>query len=46
MEQKLFGMGIGKAISLCIFFWMLTVFAKVAFTKYPVKGVSEFISAV
>lgn len=46
MGEKFLGMGLKKAVALWIFFVLMTVMAKVVFTKYPVKGVSEVIHSV
>lgn len=44
--NTIFGVGLTKAVALWIFFIILTVMAKVVLTKYPVKGLSEFIQVV
>jgi hypothetical protein len=46
LDQKLFGMGLGKAMALLVFFWLMTVVAKVVFTKHQVPGVTEIIQSV
>lgn len=44
--KKLFGLGMVNLISVWLMCCLLTVMAKVIFTKYPVSGVSEFIQTV
>lgn len=44
--DRFLGIGLKKAIALWFFFIMLTVMAKVIFTKYHVSGLSEIFQAV
>lgn len=46
MNSNFLGVGLKNAMGLWLFFILMTVVAKVAFTKYPVKGASEVINAV
>lgn len=44
--NKFLGVGLKSAVALWIFFVIMTVVAKVVFTKYKVAGVSEIIQSV
>lgn len=45
MDGKLFGIGLGNALSLFIFFILLKLAAKVLLTQTPVNGLTEVIHA-
>ena len=44
--EKILGVGLGKALSIAIFTMLIIVMCKVIFTRYPITGISEFVSAV
>ncbi|MEK5036407.1 hypothetical protein MKY96_33795 [Paenibacillus sp. FSL R7-0302] len=46
MDQKLFGMGLANIFALFILFIIMIVVLKVALTKHPVKGISEFVQNI
>lgn len=45
MQDKLFGIGLGNAISLFILFILLSVALKAFLVQVPVKGLSEVVNA-
>jgi len=44
-EGKIFGIGLGNAISLFIFFIILKVVLKVVLANKPVEGLTEIVHA-
>lgn len=44
--DKFLGVGLRGAVMLSLFTMLMIVISKVVFTKYPVKGVSEFFQSV
>lgn len=46
MEERLFGLGLGNIFALFILFIVMIVVLKVALTKKPVKGVTEFVQNI
>lgn len=44
--NKIFGVGLPKALALALFTIIVIVMLKVIVTKYPVAGVSEIVQAV
>lgn len=44
--DKFLGVGLKGALVLSFFTMFVIVMTKVAFTKFPVKGVSEFVHSV
>jgi hypothetical protein len=45
LNEKLFGIGLGNALSLFIFFLLLKIGIKVLVTQKPVNGLTEVIHA-
>lgn len=46
VDERFLGLGLRNIFLLWIIIVLLTVGAKVVFTKYPVKGVTEIINTV
>jgi len=46
VSEKLFGIGLGNALSLFIFFMLLKLAVKVLVTEKPINGLTEVIHAV
>lgn len=44
--ERFLGIGLKKALALLLFYWLMTVMAKVVLTRYPVAGLSEIVQAV
>lgn len=44
--DKFLGVGLKNAVLLALFTMLVIVMAKVIFTKYPVRGLSELVQAV
>lgn len=44
--DKFLGVGLKHAVALWVFFVIMTVIAKVAVNKYPVKGLTDVVNAV
>jgi len=45
VSEKLFGIGLGNALSLFIFFMLLKIGVKVLVTQKPVQGLTEVVHA-
>lgn len=45
MSEKLFGIGLGNALSLFLFFMLLKIGVKVLVTQKPVQGLTEVVHA-